>query len=164
MAQVLDLFGSFDLLLNTAAVASGGRSIAPGDLRAFQHDADVPEDRQVRRSRWGRVVNFGSTIGCGTWHADAAFAPSKGAVVALTRYLAASLAPHVTVNCIAPGLMEGTQMSGGAPPEYVEGWKARALSGKTTSIDEVARQAVTLCCLETMTGQTIVMDGGIHFD
>lgn len=179
VARIVDLFGSVDLLLNTAAVASGGRRLAPGDLDAVT--PDIWDDmmavnlrgpflvtraaaRPLRRSQWGRVVNFGSTIGHGAWHADAAFAPSKGAVVALTRYLAASLAPDVTVNCIAPGFMEGTQMSGGAPSDYVARWKTRALSGKTTSIPEVARQAVALCCMETVTGQTIVMDGGIHFD
>ena len=60
--------------------------------------------------------------------------------------------------------MEGTQMSGGAPADYVGAWKERAVLRKTTSMDDVATQIVALCRQETVTGQVVVVDGGIHFD
>ncbi len=171
--------GGLDLLINNAGMASGGRTLAAGDLEALTPEiwdemmavnlrgpyllarAAAP---WLRRSKWGRIVNLGSTIGQGTWHAGAAFAPSKAAVAPLTRFLAAALAPEVTVNCVAPGLMEGTEMSGGAPEAYVESWKARAALGRTTSLEDVAAQVVVFCQSETVTGQVLVVDGGIHFD
>ncbi|MAM63587.1 SDR family NAD(P)-dependent oxidoreductase [Maritimibacter sp. UBA3975] len=171
-------FGALDILVNSAGMASGSHSIAPGDLEAF-----TPEiwDEMVRvnlngpyyltraatpllrASRWGRVVNVGSTIGHGTWGGAAAYAPSKGAVVSLTRFLAAALAPDITVNCVSPGLMEGTRMSGGAPEDFVASWKDRAALRATTGLDDVAQQIVSFCKSATMTGQEVIVDGGIHF-
>ena len=88
---------------------------------------------------------------------------SKACVVPLTRYLAAALAPGVLVNCVAPGLMEGTLMSGGASEEYIHGWEGKSVLRKTTSHADVAKQVVQFCESDTITGQTLVVDGGIHF-
>ena len=78
--------------------------------------------------------------------------------------LQAALAPDVTVNCVSPGLMEGTQMSGGAPEVFVDMWRDRSLLGATTSIRDVANQVLLFCQSETATGQTVVVDGGINFN
>ena len=118
----------------------------------------------LRKSVWGRVVNIGSTLGHGDWYQDRAFAPSKAAIVPLTRFLAASLAPDVTVNCVSPGLMIETGLGSGGSEELVQGWRNRAALGVTTSVDDVAGQAVYFCKTSTVTGQSIVVDGGIHFN
>jgi 3-oxoacyl-[acyl-carrier protein] reductase len=60
--------------------------------------------------------------------------------------------------------MEGTLMSGGAPEAYVAEWRDRAVLGATTSLEDVAAQIVTFCKSATVTGQVLVIDGGIHFD
>ena len=177
--EVAEVFGGLDLLINNAGVASGGRSLPMGNLEALTPEiwdemmtvnvrgpyllarAAAP---WLRRSNWGRIVNLGSTIGHGTWGAAAAYAPSKASVAPLTRFLAAALAPDITVNCVAPGLMEGTVMSGGASAAYVADWRERAVLGATTSIEDVAGQVVTFCRSATVTGQVLVIDGGIHFD
>lgn len=52
---------------------------------------------------FGRVVNIASIVYGGA-HGQADYAAAKAAVASLTRSLAAEFAPHVTVNCIAPGL------------------------------------------------------------
>ena len=176
--QIIADFGALDILVNNAGMASGGHSLPAGDLDAFTPDiwsqmlevnmsgpyyltrAAAPH---LRRSDWGRVVNLSSTIGHGTWGAAAAYAPSKAAVIPLTRFLAAALAPDVTVNCVSPGLMEGTQMSGGAPEAYVAGWRDRSLMKSTTLIEDVARQVLLFCKSPSVTGQTAIVDGGIHF-
>lgn len=177
--RVVAEFGSLDILGNNAGMASGGRNLPNGDLDAFTPEvwtemlgvnlsgpyfltrAAAPH---LRASKWGRVVNVSSTIGHGPWGAAAAYAPSKAAVVTLTRFLSSALAPDVTVNCVSPGLMEGTQMSERAPDEYVAKWRNRSLLGTTTSIEDVARQVLFFCKSPTITGQTVVVDGGIHFD
>ncbi|WP_170328651.1 SDR family NAD(P)-dependent oxidoreductase [Ruegeria arenilitoris] len=177
--DVVGTFGSLDILVNNAGMASGGYSLPKGDLETFTPEiwtemlnvnlsgpyyltrAAAPF---LRASKWGRVINLSSTIGHGVWGAAAAYAPSKAAVVPLTRFLAAALAPEVTVNCISPGLMEGTQMSTGAPDEFVALWRDRSILGATTSIDDVAQQVFTFCKSPSVTGQTVVIDGGIHLD
>ena len=117
----------------------------------------------LRASPWGKVVNIGSTLGHGDWYADRAFAPSKAAVIPLTRFLAAALAPDVAVNCVAPGLMVETGLGSGGPEELVQGWRNRATLGVTTSVEDVANQVVSLCKSSSITGQSIVVDGGINF-
>lgn len=178
VARIAEDLGGLDLLINNAGMAAGGHRLPPGDL-----DALTPEiwDEMMavnvrgpylmaraaapllRRSRWGRIVNLGSTIGHGPWRADAAFAASKGAVAPLTVFLAAALAPDVAVNCVAPGLMQGTRMTSAAPPEFVELWKRRAITGATTSLDDVATHVLAFCRSGTVTGQVLIVDGGVHF-
>lgn len=178
VAQTAEQFGGLDILVNNAAIAMGGHTVPPGDLNAFTPEiwdemmavnvrgpflvtrAAAPH---LRASKWGRVVNIGSTLGHGDWYSDRAFAPSKAAVVPLTRFLAASLAPNVTVNCVAPGLMVETGLGSGGPEHLVEGWQNRAALKVTTSADDVASQVVQLCRMSTVTGQSVVVDGGINF-
>ncbi|WP_419908914.1 SDR family NAD(P)-dependent oxidoreductase [Hoeflea sp.] len=178
VARVVAEMGGLDLLVNNAAIAMGGHSVAPGDLEAFTPEiwdemmainvrgpflVTRAAAAHLRSSRWGRVVNIGSTLGHGDWYQDRAFAPSKAAVVPLTRFLAASLAPDVTVNCVSPGLMVETGLGSGGSEELVQGWRDRAALGVTTSVDDVAGQVVYLCSTSTITGQSVIVDGGIHF-
>lgn len=179
VARVVAEMGGLDLLVNNAAIAMGGHTIAPGDLEALTPEiwdemmainvrgpylvtrASAPH---LRSSAWGRVVNIGSTLGHGDWYQDRAFAPSKAAIIPLTRFLAASLAPDVTVNCVSPGLMIETGLGGGGSEELVQGWRNRAALGVTTSVGDVAGQVVYLCKTSSVTGQSVVVDGGVHFN
>ena len=178
VGQVVEQLGGLNILVNNAAMASGGYDIPLGDLDAFTPEiwdemmainvrgpylVTRAAAAYLRASRCGKVVNIGSTLGHGEWYADRAFAPSKAAVVPLTRFLAAALAPDVSVNCVAPGLMVETGLGSGGSQELVQGWRNRSTLGVTTSVDDVANQVVTLCKSSTITGQSIVMDGGIHF-
>ena len=67
------------------------------------------------------------------------------------------------MNCVAPGLMENTMMSSGASKEYIQRWRDISVLGTTTSHADVAAQVVQFCKSDTITGQTLVIDGGIHF-
>lgn len=51
---------------------------------------------------------------------------SKAGLIHLTRCLAVALAPSLTVNCVAPGLIEGTRMSARVPPARVAALKEQA--------------------------------------
>lgn len=178
VSEVVEKLGGIDILINNAGIAMGGHNIAPGDLEAFT--PEIWDEMMainvrgpflitraaasfLRSSTWGRVVNIGSTLGHGDWYQDRAFAPSKAAIVPLTRFLAASLAPDVTVNCVSPGLMVETGLGSGGSDEFVQVWKNRSALGETTSVDDVAGQVIYLCKTSTLTGQSIVIDGGIHF-
>jgi enoyl-[acyl-carrier-protein] reductase (NADH) len=59
--------------------------------------------------------------------------------------------------------MEGTGLGSGGPQDLYDGWRNRAALNLTTSIEDVAGQVVYLCKTSTITGQSIVVDGGVHF-
>jgi 3-oxoacyl-[acyl-carrier protein] reductase len=89
------------------------------------------------------------------------FAAIKGAVMAFSKSLARSLAPHVRVNCLAPGWIRTSW--GQVAPEY---WQARAchesLMHRWGTPDDVARMARFLASPASnfVTGQVIPINGG----
>ena len=117
----------------------------------------------MRRQRQGRIVNISAFIGLTPAGSSIAHATAKAALIHLTRCLAVALAPDITVNCVAPGLMEGTRMAQRVPPDVVEAMRQRAVLKRTTRLQDVADQVVTFCRAESVTGQVLVIDGGIHF-
>ena len=72
-----------------------------------------------------------------------------------------ALAPDVTVNCIAPGLVEGTRMAQRMPEEVAEMEREQAVLGQVASLEDIAAQVVMFCRAESITGQVLVIDGGI---
>jgi enoyl-[acyl-carrier-protein] reductase (NADH) len=47
---------------------------------------------------------------------------------------------------------------------FMNGWRERAVLGETTSLSDVAAHVVAFCKSKTVTGQVLVIDGGIHFN
>ena len=87
----------------------------------------------------------------------AAYAASKGGLLALTRWLATMLAPAVRVNAVTPGGVER-----GQDPRFVERYVARTPLGRMATEGDVARCIAFL--LEDgagyVTGQNLAVDGG----
>jgi len=93
------------------------------------------------------------------------FAAIKGAVMAFTRSLAQSLAPHVRVNGLAPGWIRTAW--GAAASQY---WQERAarqsLRGRWGTAEDVARAAAFLAspAADFITGQIIPVNGGFRYE
>ena len=119
--------------------------------------------RHLKRQDQGRVVNISGFPGLAPLGSNLALAVSKAGLIHLTRCLAVALAPSISVNCVAPGLMEGTPMTSRLRPEAITALKERAALKRTTNPQDVARQVVLFCQSESATGQTQVIDGGIVF-
>jgi NAD(P)-dependent dehydrogenase (short-subunit alcohol dehydrogenase family) len=109
----------------------------------------------------GRIVNIASVGGLSPASSSIAYSASKAGLIHLSRCLAVALAPDVTVNCIAPGLVEGTRMAQRLPEEIVQGARSQAVLGRTGSADDIAEQVVTFCRAQSVTGQVVVIDGGM---
>ncbi|MCB1339474.1 MAG: SDR family oxidoreductase [Pseudooceanicola sp.] len=185
VAEVAAAWGGLDILVNNAGRGrpvlpgeSKPREVAYGDIAALTpelYDLLMAINTRgpfllaraaapfLRASGRGRIVTIGSTIGFAPRESGLAFAMAKAGAVPLTRYLAAVLAPEVLVNCVAPGLIEGTGLTGGASEAYIEDWRGKAVLGRTTRAEDVAAQVLAFCQGESATGQTVVVDAGIAF-
>jgi 3-oxoacyl-[acyl-carrier protein] reductase len=117
----------------------------------------------MRTAGAGRIVNIASVAGLGPTGSSIAYASSKAALIHLTRCLAVALAPAITVNCVAPGLIEGTRMAARLPQAVVDRARAGVVLGRTSSAVDIAEQVVTFCRADTVTGQVLVVDGGMLF-
>ena len=112
--------------------------------------------------RFGRVVNVASIV-FGGEKGQSDYAAAKAAVASLTRSLAAEFAPHVTVNCVAPGLTN-TSVTQNIPA----GEAARLTS--TAFIPRMAEPAETAAAISFflredarfVTGEIMAVAGGIH--
>ena len=117
----------------------------------------------LRKTGNGRVVNISAFIGLSPEGSSIAHATAKGGLIHLNRCLAVALAPDVTVNSVAPGLMEGTTMFNRIPSESAEKFRERAILKRHTRIQDVAEHVVAFCKSDLVTGQVLVIDGGLVF-
>ena len=118
----------------------------------------------VAAGRPGAIVNVGSIQAGMALPGRAHYAPSKRAVEALTRNLAAELAPHrIRVNCINPGLI-ATDMTAWVmqDPQVLPVILERIPLGRAGAPDEIAAVAVFLASDDAayVTGQCLYVDGG----
>jgi 3-oxoacyl-[acyl-carrier protein] reductase len=111
----------------------------------------------------GRVVNISSVAGLGPQGSSIAYAVSKAGLIHLTKCMAVAMAPETLVNCVAPGLLEGTRATANLRPEMIERGAAGSLLKKAADKDDCADMVVAMCRTETMTGQTVVIDSGRTF-
>jgi 3-oxoacyl-[acyl-carrier protein] reductase len=175
VAGVAKRFGRLDILVNDAAY---NRAIPFHDLENLTEEvwdrimavnltgpmrlakAVAPTMKAQGR---GRIVNIASVAGLGPQGSSIAYAVSKAGLIHLTRCLAVALAPETLVNCVAPGLLEGTRATANLRPEQVERSASGSLLKKAADKDDCADMVVTMCRTETMTGQTVVIDSGRVF-
>jgi 3-oxoacyl-[acyl-carrier protein] reductase len=174
VAATVDRFGRLDILINNAAWNIG---ISFPDLDALTpqiwdrvNDTNLrgpfllarAAARQMRRQGSGRIVNIASVGGLLPGSSSIAYSASKAGLIHLTRCLATALAPEILVNCVAPGLIEGTRMAQRLTPEIAEMARQRAVLRRASSIDDIAAQVVAFCRYDSVTGQVLVIDGGVH--
>ena len=115
----------------------------------------------LRAHGGGSIVNIASVGGLYPASSSIAYSCSKAGLIHLTRCLAVALAPDVTVNCIAPGLVEGTRMAQRLPQEVAQMARDQAMLGRVGSVRDIADQTVRFCSAESITGQVLVIDGGM---
>jgi pteridine reductase len=164
--RVAQRFGRLDVLVNSAAV-----------MHRLSFEATTPEqydatlDLNLRavffctqgaapelRKAGGKVVNLADLGGLEPWPGFAAHSVSKAGVVMLTRVLARSLAPEVTVNAIAPGAVL-------VPDDYDAAERDRL--ARTTPLGRLGRPEDAVAALlylleggDYVTGDVLVVDGG----
>lgn len=175
LAEVTGRFGRLDILVNDAAYNKAipfpdldGLSMEEwdrimavnltGPMRLIKAAAPA-----LKASGRGRIVNIASVAGLAPTGSSIAYAVSKAGLIHLTRCMAVALAPEVLVNCVAPGMLEGTRATANLRAEQIERANAGALLKQAADKDDCADMVVTMCRTGTMTGQTVVIDAGRLF-
>src|SRR6204780_2157043 len=167
VADVAAALGPIDILVNNAGIA-----IVRGvdDLTEEDFDQTIAVNLKsvflctkavlpsMRAKKWGRIVNISSGAARGAGAIGPHYNASKAGMEGLTRGYAARLVKEgITVNAVAPSLIETDMMRGRSDQA------ARIPLGRMGQPEEVARSVLMVLGNDYMTGQTIVLNGGMTF-
>lgn len=117
----------------------------------------------MMKQKWGRIINMASIVGCVGGAGQANYAASKGALIAMTKSIAAEVASRgITANAIAPGFIK-TPMTDVLPDALKEKYLAKIPAGRFGEPDDIAAVCVFLASNEAsyINGQTIHVNGGM---
>jgi 3-oxoacyl-[acyl-carrier protein] reductase len=165
--QVATVLGPIDILINNA-----GMAIVRGvdDLTEAEFDLTIAVNLKsaflctqavlpaMRAKNWGRIVNISSGAARGAGAIGVHYNASKAGMEGLTRGYAARLVKQgITVNAVAPSLIETDMMRGRTD-------LARNIPlGRMGQADEVAQSVLMVLGNDYITGQTVLLNGGMAF-
>ena len=164
--QVAKTLGPIDILVNNAGIAiprgvddltesDFDRTILVNLKSAFLCTRAVLPSMRARQ--WGRIVNISSGAARGAGGIGPHYNASKAGMEGLTRGYAARLVKEgITVNAVAPSLIETDMMRGRTD-------LARIPLGRMGQANEVAQAVAMVLGNSYMTGQTIALSGGMAF-
>jgi 3-oxoacyl-[acyl-carrier protein] reductase len=169
MHLVKDNLGSIDILVNNAGISMPNFDIENMSIQEWKEVIDVnltgafncckAAAAELKKNK-GKIVNIssiagkmGGTIGC---H----YGASKAGVIGLTFALASELAPHVTVNAVAPGPVETDFIT----KEAKEKLSKLTPFGRIASPEEIAHTVIYLLENDYVSGEVIDVNAGRYMD
>lgn len=170
MAHVAEHFDGINYLVNNAGIT---RQLQFDDLDAISDDTwDILFDVNVKGSfhcsraaapymrtqKGSAIVNVGSIAGETGYGSSLPYAVSKAAVHGLTKSLARALAPHIRVNCVAPGAVATRWWAGNEEKMFALAGKLPL--GRISTPEDIAQTVVMLLVAESTTGQILKAENG----
>ncbi len=167
--------GGVHFLINNAGIASDGAlwrlseeawnevldTNVTGAFNCMRSVAPI-----FRSQHYGKIVSVSAHQAERPGFGVANYAASKAALLGLTRAAAVELGPaNVNVNAIAPGFIRTERMAM-LPSEVIERAQKSSILGRVAEPEDVAH-VISFLCSESarhITGQTIVVDGGLSLE
>jgi 3-oxoacyl-[acyl-carrier protein] reductase len=174
--RVVKEFGRIDILVNNAGIC---QVISIEEMTEEDWDRVMNVNLKgvflssravmgvMKKQRSGRIVNMGSVAGkVGGIATGANYSVSKAGVICFTKALARELAPYgVTVNAVAPGVIETDMTRGITQGDFTDYLKAIPL-GTIGSAEDVSHAVAFLVSDEAryITGEILDVNGGMLMD
>jgi len=171
VAQVLEDFGRFDILVCNAGITWDGviwkmseeqwDSVIGVNLKGYFNYNKLAAIH-FKDQKYGKIVNISSINGIRGKFAQSNYAASKGGEIALSKSLAKELGKfNVNVNVVAPGMVL-TDMMDKIPPEFKNAALSETVVGRFATPEDVAHLVAFLCSDRSrhITGEVIKIDGG----
>jgi NAD(P)-dependent dehydrogenase (short-subunit alcohol dehydrogenase family) len=164
--QVVQRFGRVDILVNSASVWQSAPFL---EITRQQWETTLGANltgpflcaqavaRHMLEQQSGHIVNITDLSAHQTWPRFADHSASKAGLEALTRVMAAELAPHVRVNAIAPGTILLPDGAGEAKRQWAIN---NSLLKRVGTPEDVARTVIFLTENDFVTGAVYFVDGG----
>jgi NAD(P)-dependent dehydrogenase (short-subunit alcohol dehydrogenase family) len=179
--QILRNEGRLDILINNAGVNTMRHRVPIDQFPRDEWDRIVQIDLtglyvvsrivsgEMRKQKWGRIVNISSIAGLVPLRLQCAFVAAKAGVINLTKAMALELgADGITVNAVAPGsiLTDGTKKlfygEDGMFRQAVQQMLAHVPLGRPGTTAEIAHAVLFLVAPEAsyVNGAVLTVDGG----
>ncbi|MEN8234295.1 MAG: 3-oxoacyl-[acyl-carrier-protein] reductase [Actinomycetota bacterium] len=171
-AEIEDRLGRVEILVNNAGITKDDLLLRMGpedwdavirtNLRSV-YLCSRAAMRGMLRSKWGRIISVSSVSGLSGNPGQANYAASKAGIIGFSKSIAREIGSrNITVNVVAPGFIE-TDMTGELGDEIAAEVADRVALGRLGRPEDVAAAVGYLASDDAayVTGQTIVVDGGL---
>ena len=166
----LKTFGTVDILINNAGVSTGkpflettkDHWVEVFNNNFFSAVLCAKEAAKIMRAKGeGKIINTSSVRGLPHTGREGimAYSAAKAALINFTKTLAKELAPHITVNAVAPGFVY-TPNYDTFPQELKDAFMQATPLHRFIHVDEIAEAFLYLATANAITGEVLVVDGG----
>lgn len=174
--KTADRFGKIDILINNAAIYANIVRKPFYQINVKEWDSLMSVNLRgvflcckavfpyMKEKRKGKIINIASAAALSGGFGFAHYTASKGGVLGLTRALAHELGEHnININALAPGLTLTEYNLPQLSKEYQQAAMAKRALKRSETPDDLLGTMVFLASDDSdfLTGQTIVVDGGV---
>ncbi len=170
--EVNDTYGQIDVLINNAGIVKDEYLLTMKketldecldlNIKGYFYCAQQAVLKMFRKKS-GIIINMSSVSSEMALAGQSVYSATKGAVNSMTQTMAKELAPYgIRVNAVAPGFI-ATEMIDALPEDKRDEYLKAIPEGRFGTAEDVANVVAALCSddFSYMTGQTIILDGGL---